>query len=461
MTTPIVSTVVSAACTPVRSKVSLLACTLVFFVITLDAVIVNVALPSIRTELGGDIGDLQWIVDGYTLMFAALLLSCGSLSDRIGAKRLLAAGMALFVLASIACGIAPGMGILIIARFVQGAAAAAMMPASMALLNHAYPVPKDRTRAVAIWAMGGAIASTSGPVLGGLLTMVSWRLIFFVNVPVGLLGLCLIFRSISTARHSAPVDWVGQITGILAMAGLTFGMIDAGEAGVAAPQVIIALSVAVAAAVAFRLFQRRARHPMVPADLFRNRNAGISVLIGFAFMVGYYGLPFVMSLALQQHRGLSALDTGLVFLPMMLTGLVLTPFTPRIAECIGQKALIVIGLVSMATGLVLLAVLPNAQLRLIAVLMVLTGLAGPFVMPPTTSILLNSVPAHRGGIASGVFNTSRQIGGALAIAAFGLLLNSTSSPTGETASLLIAAGVAVLTAGAATLLRIQRPTGRT
>lgn len=273
MTTPIVSTVVSAACTPVRSKVSLIACTLVFFVITLDAVIVNVALPSIRTELGGGIGDLQWIVDGYTLMFAALLLSCGSLSDRIGAKRLLAAGMALFVLASIACGIAPGMGILIIARFVQGAAAAAMMPASMALLNHAYPVPKDRTRAVAIWAMGGAIASTSGPVLGGLLTMVSWRLIFFVNVPVGLLGLYLIFRSISTARHSAPVDWVGQITGILAMAGLTFGMIDAGEAGVAAPQVIVALLVAVAAAVAFRLFQRRARHPMVPADLFRNRNA--------------------------------------------------------------------------------------------------------------------------------------------------------------------------------------------
>ncbi|MFJ9588713.1 MFS transporter [Streptomyces acidicola] len=432
---------------------TLVACTLVFFVITLDAVIVNVALPSIRAELGGGIGDLQWIVDGYTLMFAALLLSCGSLSDRIGAKRLLLAGMAVFVLASVACGVAPSMPVLIASRFVQGAAAAAMMPASMVLLNHAYPDPRRRTRAVAIWAMGGAIASTSGPVLGGLLTMASWRLIFFVNAPVGLIGLYLIARSIAAPRHTSPVDWAGQITGVLAMAGLTFGMIDVGEAGFAAPQVVIALAVAVIAATAFAVIQRRARHPMVPPDLFRDRNAGISVLIGFAFMVGYYGLPFVMSLTLQQHRGLSALGTGLVFLPMMVAGLCLTPFTPRIAECIGQKALIFAGLVSMAAGLVLLAALPSAPLWLIAALMVPAGLAGPFVMPPTTTILLNSVPARRSGIASGVFNTSRQVGGALAVAVFGLMLSSLASPAGETAALLTAAGVSIITAAAALLLR--------
>ncbi|WP_279634640.1 MFS transporter [Streptomyces carpinensis] len=235
------------------------------------------------------------------------------------------------VLASIACGVAPSMAVLIAARFVQGTAAAAMMPASMAMLNHACPDPTRRTRAVAIWAMGGAIASTSGPVLGGLLTMASWRLIFFVNVPVGLVGLYLIARAIPATRHQAPVDWAGQITGVLAMAGLTFGVIDAGEAGFAAPQVVVALAIAVVATLAFVIVQRRVMHPRVPPDLFRDRNAGISVLIGFAFMVGYYGLPFVMSLTLQQHRGLTALGTGLVFLPMMVAGLCLTPFTPRIA----------------------------------------------------------------------------------------------------------------------------------
>lgn len=444
----------SAAVTPEsRSNVTLVAATLVFFVITLDAVIVNVALPSIRDEFGGGIGGLQWIVDGYTLMFAALLLSCGSLTDRIGAKRVLVWGTVLFVLASVACGLTPSMTELVAARFVQGSAAAAMMPSSMALLNHAHPDPVCRTRAVAIWAMGGALASSAGPVLGGLLTMASWRLIFFVNLPVGIVALLLIARTATTSPHRVPIDWPGQITGVLAMTALTFGVIDAGEAGFAAPQVVIALAVAAASTVAFVVLQGKMAHPMVPPDLFRDRNAGVSVLIGFAFMVGFYGLPFVMSLTLQQHRGLTALGTGLVFLPMMVIGLVLTPFTPRLGQRLGRKALIVGGLLAMAVGLVALALLPDAPLWLIAVLMVLTGVAGPLVSPPTTAILLESVPAFRGGVASGVFNTSRQIGGALAIAVFGLLLNAGSFPSGLVAGLLTAAAVALLTAAVALLLR--------
>jgi MFS family permease len=139
-------------------------------------------LPSIRRELGGGIAGLQWVVDGYTLMFAALLLSAGALSDRIGARRSFGAGVVLFVAASVACGLAPTIGALVAARFVQGAAAAVMMPSSIALIGQAYPHPVMRARAVAMWAMGGAVASSSGPVLGGFLTLMSWRLIFFVNV---------------------------------------------------------------------------------------------------------------------------------------------------------------------------------------------------------------------------------------------------------------------------------------
>jgi MFS transporter, DHA2 family, methylenomycin A resistance protein len=154
-----------------------------FFVVTLDAVVVNVTLPAIRGDLGGGVAGLQWVVDGYTLMFAALLLTAGSLSDRLGAKRAFGSGLAVFVLASVACGLAPTLGFLIAARFVQGTAAAAMMPASMALIRQAFPDPKARGRAVGVWAMGGAVASSSGPVLGGVLNLVDWRLIFFLNVP--------------------------------------------------------------------------------------------------------------------------------------------------------------------------------------------------------------------------------------------------------------------------------------
>ena len=157
-----------------RTGLALAAALLGFFVITLDAVVVNVALPAIRNELGGGMTGLQWVLDGYTLMFAALLLSAGSLSDRLGARRAFGAGLALFVAASVACGLAPSLGALVVARFVQGAAAAVMMPSSMALIGQAYPDPTRRARAVAIWAMGGAIASSSGPVLGGFLTLINW-----------------------------------------------------------------------------------------------------------------------------------------------------------------------------------------------------------------------------------------------------------------------------------------------
>jgi MFS family permease len=163
---------------------TLAAAVLGFFVITLDATIVNVALPSIRSSLGGGITGLQWVVDGYTLIFAALLLSSGSLADRIGAKRSFGVGLVIFAIASVGCGLAPSLGLLVLARFIQGSGAAVVMPASMTLVCHAYPDPARRGRAVAMWAMGGAVAAAAGPVLGGLLSLASWRLIFWVNVPV-------------------------------------------------------------------------------------------------------------------------------------------------------------------------------------------------------------------------------------------------------------------------------------
>ncbi len=433
---------------------ALAAAVLGFFVITLDAVVVNVALPAIRRDLGAHMTGLQWVVDGYTLMFA-VLLSAGALSDRVGARRAFAAGLVGFVIASAACGLAPSLGALVVARFVQGTAAAVMMPASMALIGHAYPDPAKRARAVAVWAMGGAVASSAGPVLGGLLTLITWRTIFCVNLPVGAVALLLLARTERSPHRQVPFDWVGQVTAVLAMGGLTYGAIEAGAEGFAAPGVVAAFLMALVALAAFLAAQARGAHPMVPLDLFRCRTVSIAVAVGFAFIVGYYGLPFVMSLYLQQLRGLSSLATGLAFLPMMLIGAFLTPFGARLAERLGARLLIGGGLILMAAGLVILALVPaSTPVWALAMLMVLVGLAGPLIMPPMTAVLLNSVPGYRAGTASGVFNTSRQIGGALAVAVFGALLaNQATFMQGLRASLLIAAGVAFATAIASRLLR--------
>jgi MFS transporter, DHA2 family, methylenomycin A resistance protein len=433
-----------------------------FFVVTLDVVVVNVALPSIRGELGGGITGLQWVVDGYTLMFAALLLSAGSLSDRFGARRAFGVGVAVFVLASLACGLAPSMGALVAARFVQGAAAAMMMPSSMALIGQAYPEPVTRARAVAIWALGGSVASSAGPVLGGVLTLVSWRLIFLLNLPAGVIALLLLAKTARSPHRAVPFDWPGQVAAVVAMGGLTYGAIEAGAAGFAAPRVLAAVAVAVIALICFLVVQARGAHPMVPLGLFRSRTVSVAVAVGFAFVVGYYGLPFLMSLFLQQVRGLTSLGTGLAFLPMMLIGLVLTPFSARLAERLGARTLVTAGLLGMTAGMLALAVVPAASpVWLLAALMVPVGVAGPLVMPPVMALLLNAVPGSRAGIASGVFNTSRQLGGALAVAVFGALLTTPAGFLhGLRTGLLIAAAVALAAAAASLLLATRSRAAR-
>lgn len=435
--------------------VALVAAVLGFFVVTFDAVVVNVALPSIQRSLGGGITGLQWVVDGYTLMFAALLLWTGALSDRVGARRAFAVGLGLFVVASAACALAPGLPALVAARFVQGGAAAVMMPSSMALLGQAFPDRSRKARAVAIWAMGGAVASSVGPVLGGLLTAVSWRLIFFINLPIGAVALLLAARLAPSPRRKVPFDGLGQACAVAAMGGLTYGVIEAGAAGFGTLRVVAALSVGGLALAAFLAVEARVEHPMVPLGIFRSRDVSVSVSVGFAFVVGYYGLPFVMSLYLQELRHLSPLATGSAFLPMMLIGAAITPFSARLAERFGSRPLITAGLVVMAAGLAGLALMPvSIPVWTLALWMLLVGVAGPLVMPPVTAILLKGVPAHQAGTAGGVFNTSRQIGGALAVAVFGALLAQTGGfVEGMRLSLLLAATVAL---AAATTTRVLR-----
>ncbi|QDU56610.1 MFS transporter [Aeoliella mucimassa] len=450
------STTSVASGAPVRTlAVALLG----FFIITLDALVVSVALPAIGESVGGGITGLQWVMDGYTLPFAALLLLAGSLSDRMGAKTVFVAGLTLFVISSVGCAMADGIGLLIAARFVQGTGAAFMTPASLSLIGEAFPDPTKKARAIGIWAVGGAVASASGPLVGGALTMLSWRLIFLINLPVGAIAAWLLAGVPRSHCHPTSFDWKGQVTSLVALTALTYGLIEAGEQGISNTAVLASLSLALATGAVFLWLQMQGTHPMVPLGLFRSYAAAMPLAIGFSFMVAFFGMVFVASLFLQAERGLNPMDTGLAFVPVTAFSIFMPMLAARLAERYGAWMPIVLGQVSMSVGLFgLAAFAESASVPVLVAWMAPVGIGGGLAMPSATSLLLNSVPRRRAGTASGVLNTCRQVGGAVAIAAFGALLAALGTTAGATASYLNAALLMSITAvGSLSLRHVGAP----
>lgn len=434
------------------ARLTLVLAALGFFLVTLDILIVNVALTTIGRELGGSTAGLQWVIDAYTLLFASLLLFAGNLSERIGAKRAIGWGIAGFLVASVACALAPTLGALIAARAVQGAAAAVMLPASMALIREAFPEARERAHALGIWAVGGAVAGAVGPILGGALTTLDWRLVFAINLPVCVVMLVMLVRVAPSARRPARFDAAGQVLALLALGGLVFGLIEGGATGFGRWYVVVALVVAAAAVAGFLLVQAHGRNPMMPLDLFRSGGMRIALGVGFAFMVGNFGSVFVLSLYLQQHLGLSPLAAGLVFLPSAAFSIVGNVVSGSLVNRFGARVPVVAGLGTMVLGLVVVIVLaPLDSVVAVAVCTILTGAGGSVAMPPATSVVLASVPAERSGTASAVFNTFRQVGGAVAIAVFGAFLADRSQFVVGTQTSFVVAAVVLLVAALAAI----------
>ncbi|WP_329520724.1 MFS transporter [Spirillospora sp. NBC_01491] len=422
------------------------------FLLNLDAMAVTVALPGIGRALGGGTAGLQWIVDAYTLMFAALLISAGTLSDRIGASRAFGAGVAVFTVASAACGLAPGLDELIAARLLQGSAAAIMLPSSLALVRQAFPDAAERARAIALWTVAGAVAVAAGPVAGGVLSStLSWRAIFVVNLPVGLAVLAVLTRVERSPRRAAPLDPYGQLTAIVALAALTFGVIGGGEYGFGEPLVPGCLGLAAVAAVAFVMIEARTAAPMVPLGLFRSRTVTVSVVIGFGVNAAFYGLVFVLSLFLQDVLHLSVMAAGVMFLPMMaviaganlVSARAAARFGPRMPIAAGQAifALAMFGLLWMDEG---------TGRPVIAAMLVPAGLGLGLAVPSLTAVLLNDIAADRAGTAAGILNSFRQTGGALAVAVVGALVADRGEfMVGLRVALCVAAVMLVVTTAAA------------
>jgi MFS transporter, DHA2 family, methylenomycin A resistance protein len=429
----------------------LAAATLGFGVIQLDVSVVNVAVKPIGAALGGGVTGLQWVVDAYTLTFAALILSAGALGDRRGAKRVLLGGFAVFTLASAGCGLAPAIEALIALRAVQGIGAAALGACSLALLNHTYPEPADRARAVGLWTAGGAAALAAGPLIGGLLIAVaSWRLIFFINLPLGAAGFWLTARY-ATETPAAPdrgLDLPGQLAAVVALTALAGATIEAGSRGFRHPVVIGGYALAVLAGTAFVLAERRRARPMLPLSLFRVRTFSVAVSAGLLINVVFYGLIFIISLFLQRHEGLSPLSTGLAFLPATVLIMASDLIAGRIIPVWGTRRVGVSGALLMGLGcLVMLAGLSARVTALVAVLVAalsVTGFGIGLIVTAITSALLGSVDASRSGVASGTLTASRQTGSVLGVALFGSLLAGMGATAGLRTASAIAAGLVIV-----------------
>jgi DHA2 family methylenomycin A resistance protein-like MFS transporter len=298
-----------------------------------------------------------------------------------------------------------------------------MLPASMALIRQAFPDPRRRAHALGIWAVGGAVAGAVGPLVGGLLTTLNWRLVFAINLPVCIAMLVLLAAVAASPLKPAPFDWAGQAAAVITLAALMYGLITGGTDGFGSVHVIASLVLAAMAMAGFLLRQARGRHPMMPLGLFRAPGMRIALSVGFAFMVGHFGAVFVLSLFLQQHLGLTPLQAGLVFLPSAAFSVVGNIISGTLSNRFGPRFPAVLGLLSMIAGLVaMLVTAPLGSPLLLAILLILTGSGGSIAMPPVTSVVLASVPAEQAGTASAVFNTFRQVGGAVAIAVFGALI---------------------------------------
>jgi len=438
----------------------LAAALLAFFVISLDGSVVNVALPAISGSLRGSMADLQWVVDGYTLMFAAFMLSAGTFSDRVGAGRAYAWGLGAFTVASVACGVAPDLGTLIGARMVQGGAAALMVPASLALIRQNYADPGKRARAIAIWTAAGSVAVAIGPVVGGMLTSgLSWRAVFYLNLPVGAVGLALLSRIAPSPRRPAPVDLFGQFSVVVALAGLTYAVIEGGRAGWASPGVLGTLVVAAAAAALFVTTQSRREQPMVPLSLFKSRTVLVCLAAGFTMNAVFYGAIFVLGMYFQQMRGASPVGAGAMFIPMCALISVVNLAGVRLAARKGARVPMAIGQLIMAGGaLLMLTVTPHTSLVVPVLLLVPIGLGGGLAVPSLTAAILENVDAARAGTAAAVLNTSRQVGSCLAVAAFGALIADTSRfRHGMDTSFVISAAMLLVTATATALLLPRAP----
>lgn len=387
----------------------------------LDATVVNIALPRIGGEFHGGAAALQWVVNGYTLSLASLILLGGTLGDRFGRRRVFVVGVAWFAVASLLCGIAPDMGTLIAARVLQGVGGALLTPGSLAIIEASFH-PDDRARAIGAWSGLGGVAGAVGPFLGGwLVEVATWRLVFLINVPVAVLVCVVALRGVPESRDpSAPrrLDVPGVLTAAAGLAGLTYGFTAWPERGGSSPVVVGALAVGVAGIAAFVLVERHTREPMLPLDTFRSRAFSAANLVTFAVYAALSGVFFLVVLNLQVVAHFTALSAGMAMLPVTLLMLLLSARAGALSQRIGPRIPMTAGPIVCAGAMALFSRIgaDSTYVRDVLPPVVILGLGLSLTVAPLTATALGSVESRRAGVASGVNNAVARAAGLLAVA---------------------------------------------
>ena len=455
--------------TPTQARAVLLVASVASLMVALDTLVVATALPAIRADLQATLGELEWTVNAYNLSFAVLLMTAAGLGDRFGRRRLFAVGMAIFVVASAACGLAGDVHVLIAARAAQGVGAAFVMTTALALVTAAYP-PARRGAALGIYFGITGLATVAGPVVGGAVTEgLSWHWVFWLNVPLGLL---VIPASLAALRESygerIRIDVPGLVLVTAGALGITWGLVRATDAGWSSVEVVGAIGGGLVAFAAFVIWERRARAPMIPMHLFANRAFSVGNATVFLLMASLFGSVFFLSQFLQVVLGLEPLAAGLCLVPWTAVLLVVGPVSGRLADRVGQRPLAVGGLVLSALGMAWIAAIaePDLAYGALVIPLIVGGIGNSIALPAIPAAAVGTMPPELIGTASGANSTMRELGGvfgiAVLVAVFGAA-GSYDSPAafadGFTAAM---AGVALLAAlGAAVATGLERsPTDR-
>lgn len=441
-----------------RKAIVLASCCLSLLIVSMDATIVNVAIPAIRTDLGATASQLQWVIDVYTLVLASLLMLSGAMGDRFGRRRVFQAGLVIFALGSLLCSLAPGIDALIAARFLQAIGGSMLNPVALSIISQVFTGPVERARAIGIWGAVVGISMALGPTVGGLLIhLISWRAVFWINLPICLAAIVLtaIFVPETRSATMRNIDPVGQLLAVVFLFGAVFTLIEGPALGWGNARVIAAGGVAVLAFAAFLRYESRRTDPFIDLRFFRSVPFASATVIAICAFASWGALLFMMSLYLQGARGYSAVQTGLIYLPIAVGALVFSPLSGRLVGHYGARPSLLVSGVMIAAASTVLALLPEAApVWALMTVFAVFGIGFSMVNAPITNAAVSGMPLDRAGAASAVTSTSRQIGVSIGVALCGSVAGAALAGTGSFADsarplwlVCVALGVVIVVLG--------------
>ena len=441
-----------------RKAIVLASCCLSLLIVSMDATIVNVAIPAIRTDLGATASQLQWVIDVYTLVLASLLMLSGAMGDRFGRRRVFQAGLVIFALGSLLCSLAPGIDALIAARFLQAIGGSMLNPVALSIISQVFTGPVERARAIGIWGAVVGISMALGPTVGGLLIhLISWRAVFWINLPICLAAIVLtaIFVPETRSATMRNIDPVGQLLAVVFLFGAVFTLIEGPALGWGNARVIAAGGVAVLAFAAFLRYESRRTDPFIDLRFFRSVPFASATVIAICAFASWGALLFMMSLYLQGARGYSAVQTGLIYLPIAVGALVFSPLSGRLVGHYGARPSLLVSGVMIAAASTVLALLPEAApVWALMTVFAVFGIGFSMVNAPITNAAVSGMPLDRAGAASAVTSTSRQIGVSIGVALCGSVAGAALAGTGSFAAsarplwlVCVALGVVIVVLG--------------